>query len=194
MMSQKEINTLKSKPFYLNVVLLNKEEVVAAKVVAKTGSGFLGKAAVFAANKLVTDEKVIENLAAILIDKIRAAVSEMGIIAEMNKVFQHETFVVISVQIGDVDKLRLIRASKGPEFADSFSSLITSLQSLGLENTAIPMIDQKVLNLVHEGMMKKFGDMIPQKMSEAGLEVECNVCASEDQADFFFPALQKLNK
>lgn len=35
----------KIKPFYLNVILLNKEDVVAAKATAKVGTGFLGKAA-----------------------------------------------------------------------------------------------------------------------------------------------------
>jgi len=42
-------------PFYLNILLQNKEELVAAKVAEKTGNRrLLGKAASFAANKLVS--------------------------------------------------------------------------------------------------------------------------------------------
>ena len=53
---------------------------------AKTGGGFLGKAATFAANKIVSDEKIIANLSSTLIEKITAAVFEMGITAELKRV------------------------------------------------------------------------------------------------------------
>jgi hypothetical protein len=70
--------------------------VVAAKVGAKTGfkSGILGKAAAFAANKLVTDEKVIQNLAATLIEKIKIGTSDMGITATTAKVRKSIIFIL----------------------------------------------------------------------------------------------------
>jgi hypothetical protein len=38
--------------FYINILLLNKDEVVGKATMDKTGSGFFGKAAAFAANKV----------------------------------------------------------------------------------------------------------------------------------------------
>jgi hypothetical protein len=67
------------------------EEVVREKVSEKTGmkaGGFFSKAVGFAANKMVTDESIINNLAVNLKEKIEGQVREMGITAEVNKVFQ----------------------------------------------------------------------------------------------------------
>ncbi len=184
-----------NSPFYLNVLLLNKDEVVASQVTAKTGfkgNGFLNRAATFAANKMVTDEKIINTLASTLIDKINCGVTEMGISADVKKVFQTGPFVVIRVQIMDIDANRALAAAKGPEFAESFSNLINSLESMDLGDK-IPMIREKISQQVQTGMMSKFASLVPLKMVEAGLAVDCNVCASEEQADFFFTMISKFN-
>ena len=75
----------------MNVLLLNKDEVVRNKVAEKTGlstGGFMGKAAAFAANKAVSDETVTNGLSSNLKEKIEASVGEMGIRAEVNRKFQ----------------------------------------------------------------------------------------------------------
>ena len=90
--------------------------------------------------------------------------------------------------------MKLMLAAKGKAFADTFSSLISNLESLGLQETAIPTIDEKILKSVHDGMMSKFSEVIPQKLTEAGLEVECSVCSCEDQAEVFFTILERLGK
>jgi hypothetical protein len=47
---------------------------------------------------------------------------------------------------------------------------------------------------LYEALMTKFGEMIPQKMREAGgLEIDCRVCGSDAQADYFFDCLQKMD-
>ncbi len=42
-------------------------------------------------------------------------------------------------------------------------------------------------------MMSKFAEVVPAKMAEAGLEVDCHVCGKDDQAEFFFDAIAKMN-
>jgi hypothetical protein len=181
-------------PFYINIILVNKDEVVASAVGNKTGlkTGYLARAAAFAANKLVTDERVVSNLATNLIDKATAAVTELGIHASFKKVFQAGSFVVLRVQILEVDKLTLVLAAKGPDFASSFSSLLTTLSFLGLEATALPTIDHKINDSVYEGMMNKMAEILPKKMQEAGLVVECNVYSAADQANNFYDTLETL--
>lgn len=146
----------------------------------------------FAANKMVTDEKVISNLANTLIDKITMAVLEMGIKAELKVCFHRAAYCVIKVCIKDIDKLTLILAAKGTEFASAFTGLLASLNVLGLSDSVVPGIDERILKQVHTSMMAKFAEIIPQKMGDSGLNVECNVCSSAEQADHFFSTLDIL--
>lgn len=46
--------------FYINILLLNKDEIIAAKVQEKAGSGLFGRAAGFVASKAVTDDKITD--------------------------------------------------------------------------------------------------------------------------------------
>lgn len=180
------------KPFFLNVTLLNKDEVVASKVAEKAGSGIFGRAAAFAANKLISDDKIVENLAEKLIDGVHSATSELGIEAEMEVKFQHGPFVVIRVQVVDVDTLQLILSAKGEEFATNFSTLLVAATSLGLKDTVESRVDDKVFSSINEGMMAKFRDLIPQKMATQGVVVECQVASVEDEADLFFDIMSHL--
>eukprot|EP01035_Chromulina_nebulosa_P019975 gene19975-25944_t len=181
--------------FYLNILLLNKNEVVANTVGNKTGlkTGIFGKAAAFAANKLVTDEKIINNLSATLTEKIGDAVIGMGISADIVKKFQKGSFVVFKVTIHEIDKEKLILTAKGENFSRSFQTLITSINELGLTDSVLPGINEKIFNQVQNGMMTKFGEVIPLKLHEAGLDVDCTICSSSDQAEFFFETVETLN-
>ena len=97
-MSQPHENSssVQCKPFYLNLVLLNKEEVVTNKVAEKTGfkaGGLLGKAAAFAANKLVSDETVLEKLSDGLIDGVNKAITDLNIKATIE--FEYKLLTLI---------------------------------------------------------------------------------------------------
>ena len=40
--------------------------------------------------------------------------------------------------------------------------------------------------------MRKFSEVVPVKMAEAGLDIDCDVLPCERQAEFFYATLQKL--
>lgn len=159
---------------------------------------------------MVTDETIINQLSSTLIEKISQSIHEMGISAEIIKVFQRGPFVVIKVQLTEIDKMILgmilfymiaqsidlskyiVLAAKGPEFASAFSSLLASLNVLGLADSV--SIDDKILNQVRTGMITKFSQMIPEKMQESGLQVACTVASTEDQAEYFFETIQELER
>lgn len=180
------------KPFYLNVTLLNKDEVVATKVAEKAGSGLFGRAAAFAANKLISDDKIVENLAEKLIEGVHNATSELGITADLEVRFQHGPFVVIRVQVADVDTLQLILSAKGEEFATNFSTLLVAANALGLKDTVESRVDEKVYGTINEGMMTKFRELIPRKMATQGVLVDCQVASAEDEADLFFSIMDAM--
>lgn len=116
---------------------------------------------------------------------------ETGITASLRKMFVRGNVVVLRVDILEVDKITLVLAAKGPEFATSFSTLLTTLVDLKLED-AIPKIDEKVSSKVHSALMSKFREIIPEKMAQAGILVELEVCTNETQADYFFSLLNRL--
>jgi hypothetical protein len=185
----------KCKPFYLNLILLNKEEVVTNKVAEKTGlkaGGFLGKAASFAANKLVSDDKVLDKLSEGLIEGVQKAITELNITASIESKFQHDSYVVIRVQVADFDTMSLVLAAKGPEFASSFSTLMVAVDQLGMGASVTEKVDAKIVSMINEGMMRKFSEMIPLKLSEKGLNVAVTTCSLEEQADFFFETYARL--
>ncbi len=48
--------------FFINIVLLNKDDIIEKKVCEKTGKGIFSKIATFAANKIVTEESIIKKM------------------------------------------------------------------------------------------------------------------------------------
>jgi hypothetical protein len=47
--------------------------------------------------------------------------------------------------------------------------------------------------VVGEGMQHKFAEVIPSKLAENGVLVECKICSREDQADYFYDALALIH-
>ena len=43
------------------------------------------------------------------------------------------------------------------------------------------------------GLRNKFGEVIPTKLAENGVSVDMHVCATEDQAEYFFNIIAHLH-
>lgn len=123
-----------------------------------------------------------------LIAKLPSAVHDMGIDARMNLCFQRGAYMVFHFTINAVDKATLLRMSKGDEFAERFNTLLECLHFLGVE-AALHSIDAKILGKVSEGMQSKLADLLPRKMAEQGVAMDCVVKTPETQADYFFARL-----
>jgi hypothetical protein len=184
--------TFQLKPIYMNIVLLNKDEIVKNKATEKTGTSVFGRAAAYTATRLVSDSVVLGKISEKLMGAVNVAVNDMGISASIQKVFQEGSFLVIKMQIRDVDKIKLLKKAKGLEFSAAFEVLMHSLDQLGLGDTAAVDIDRKVKLNIQEGLLKKFAEIIPQKLAENGVDVDISMMSSEDQADYFFQTLSSL--
>jgi len=174
-----------SPSFYLNVRLLNKDELVNSKVTEKAGSGLFGKAVSAVATRVVTDELVLSKLADILTEKVHSAVEAMGIQVSLERCYAQGPVVCFKVTVKSIDQLELVLAAKGAEYAATFSRLLVNLAELGLTEV-LPKIDEKIATKVKEGMMKRMETIIPQKTQEQGMEVQVRACSSEEQAEVFF--------
>jgi uncharacterized protein YktA (UPF0223 family) len=182
------------KPFYMNIVLLNKDEIVKNKATEKTGTSVFGRAAAYTATRLVSNDMVLGKISEKLMEGVKNAVTELGIDASVQKSFQEGAYVVIRVHVADVEKLKLLKKAKGLEFSAAFEVLLHSLKQLGLESTASVQIDRKMKDLIQEGMMRKFGEIIPQKLAENGVEVDLEVVSSENQAEYFYQTLAAIKE
>jgi len=176
-------------PFYINITLLNKDEVVAEKVAERAGKGFLGKAAAFAANKLVTEEKVVQKFSELLVDRVEKAVAEVGIEASVEIKYKQGPLVVVQMQVTEVDPLQLVLSAKGAEFASSFSTLLTAAENIGLKDKLYPQILERITSKVNEALMEKFEEMIPKKFAEQNIIVSCQSCSLSEEAEFLFAVL-----
>jgi hypothetical protein len=180
-------------PFYLNLLLLNKSEVVGNKVQEKTGiSGFFGRVAVYSANQMIPDEKIITNLAENLIHGVEKTIDEMGITADFDLKFVKGALAVIRIQITDINTLQIILSAKGPEFASNFMKLLAATSKLGMERTVLSNVNNKLQSTIIEGMITKFNEMIPQKLAEKGVIIDCHACKKEDQGEIFFELYDRI--
>lgn len=180
-------------PFFLNVLLMNKDEVVSRQVQEKAGSGLFGRAAAFAANKVITDEKIVTNLANTLMETIQHSIEDMGIHIDVQKRFQQGPLVVIQFQVLDIQLMKVIRSAKGGDFADHFQALLDASQHLGLGETIMSKIYEKVYDSLNDGMISKFAQMLPDKMKEKGVLVEVHACTAADQGAIFFDLVGRLS-
>ncbi len=181
------------KPFYLNITLLNKSGVIKEKVGDKVGRGIFGRAMASVASSVVSDASVIKKIAEELVAQICEVTTSMGISCSLQRRFQSGPFVTLKVKVTEIEKSQLILAAKGEEYANSFHSLVENLTALGLAETALPKIDEKIENLVYINIMAKFAEKIPAALSEKGVECCVDVISAEEQAEFFFDVIEGLS-
>jgi len=181
-------------PFYVNVLLLNKDAIVAEKIADKVGSGIFGRAISSMASMAVSDTSVTQQVASELMEKVGAATAAMGIKCSFEQVFQQGAFVTLKARVLAIEMIELILATKGEEYASKFTRLLASLVDLGLADTALPKIRTKITDMVKVKILEKFQEKIPAALQEKGVVCRVNVESGAEQAEFFFRALAGLEK
>ena len=183
-------------PFYLNMVITNKAEVIEAKVSEKVGKGMFGlglarKAASKVAASMVTDEKLASTVSDKMVAAIPAALAERGISADIAKKYGKGAYFVLRVHVTELDKIKLLTTAKGEEFAAKFGQLIELIDYFGATEGKEKM-EQSIATKVQQGLMEKLVEILPPKMMEAGgLGVEVIAKTDAEQAEFFFDFLEE---
>ena len=179
-------------PFYVNVLLLNKDAIVAEQVAGKVGSGIFGRALSSVASSVVSDASVTQQVAAELMEKISSTTAAMGIKTSFEQCFQQGAFVTLKARVLAIEMIELVLATKGEEYAASFTRLLTSLENLGLADTAMPKIRTRITEMVRVKILENFQEKIPIALQEKGIVCRVDVVSGAEQAEFFFKALQEL--
>eukprot|EP00808_Paulinella_micropora_P004412 g48690.t1 len=184
-------------PFYLNLLVLNKDEAVKRAVEKKTGSGpfgygVVGKLGSAVANRLMTEDKMTAEIAKKLVDRIPAKTKDMGITLEVQTRFQKGCYLVLRARVVQIDPDVLIPKAKGEEFHAKFKTLLEALTFLGVQDAGA-RIEEKISQKVHDGLMTKICEILPEKLEqEAHVKVEVTAKDDAEQAGFFYDFLESL--
>eukprot|EP00933_Yihiella_yeosuensis_P046865 TRINITY_DN42492_c0_g1_i1.p1 TRINITY_DN42492_c0_g1~~TRINITY_DN42492_c0_g1_i1.p1 ORF type:complete len:223 (-),score=54.68 TRINITY_DN42492_c0_g1_i1:20-688(-) len=184
---------------YLNIFLLNKDEVVKKGVQTKLQSKTPFKKWAFPcltglAAKVVKDEQVAGKIGQQLAAMLPSKLAELGIQGlESKVVFQRGSMVVTRLNLDkiDINTHALLTNAKGEEFAADFETLTNTLKKLEITD-ALASIDAKIRARVALALRDKLGEKLPEKLGSEGVKVDLVVLPSELQAAFFFDALEKL--
>jgi len=192
-----KVKNHKDAYFYLNMLIMNKEDVVQRKVDEKLGQKLghgklrskLGGLAGHIANKKMTDAKFVEKMGGALVQKMPEQMLEKGIHVRVDKRFQYDNFMTLQVTIEHVDVARLIAEKKGEDAAAKLDKYLHMLPA-ALQKEVDALLSMKIA----DGLLAKLPTQMAEKMKEEqGLEVSIETKAREDQADFLFEMLDELS-
>jgi len=176
------------EPFYVNIVVLNKDEIVEGVVAEKVPYGVFGVAQAAAAGlakRAMTESKVAEKVASGLAEKLPAQLTEMGISAEVSTRYIGGPLAVMEVEIMDVDAVSAIALSKGEDASQAFVNIVNGLKLLGVEHKGAA-IQEKIKEGARTGMMSKLVTVLPEKLQEmAGARVSVSCLSPAEHAPWF---------
>ena len=167
--------------FYLNLVILNKNDVVGEKVKEKVGGSVFGRLAGKAANVVISDSKITAELSKGLKEKLTAITREMGLDLSFDKNFQRKNFVVLKVTLLHFDKKVLLENVKGKQYSEKFETLLNTMRDLGLDEK-IDAINEGMGDVIIERLMEKLEEVLPEKMLEQGVKCDTTTRKPAEQA------------
>jgi len=174
--------------FFLNVVVLNKDEVIQGQMSQKVSNKFVGNIAGRLASRVTSEDKFSKKMATNMTEKIREMLDQQGITAEAKVTFRHHNFFVVRLTISSVDVLALIATKTGTEKSSKMEALLERVPCLGTEVESIMAL--KVANKLMSELPQRMGEQMREK---AGLKVEVDAMDPKDEADFLFGMLDELH-
>mmetsp|Transcript_36346 Transcript_36346/g.95842 ORF Transcript_36346/g.95842 Transcript_36346/m.95842 type:complete len:201 (+) Transcript_36346:87-689(+) len=184
--------------FFLNMIVLNKDEVVEQQVSERMKGGGLGmglarKAATAVAKRAVTDEKVGQKVGTELLSKLPGILAGLGINIKLTQRYVGGPLIVLRCEINEVDGASLVRKAKGEEAAQHFTNMTEAFTALGIE-AGSQQVRSAVFTKTKDALMEKLSDVLPAKLLEAaGVKVDaiCNDEATE--AEWFFSFIENIS-
>ena len=184
----------KSCRFYLNIFVLNKEEVIKEKVRNKFGNfKYIGKAVAAVAGRMVTDEKfsqgLYEKMSTIIPEKLQ---EELGIESLVELEYSVKSYFVISVDIKAADARVLVKKKGSEKQLKIYDSLVNNLFSSSIMQQ---QLSDQLVGIIGDKLVEK----LPEKMTErlkdgGGVDVEVVAKSEAEQSRYFFTVMKLLLK
>ena len=194
--------------FFLNVLLLNKKQIIKQEVNKKVKHGLFGmrqKLVGALANRVVSDSKFTKNVGDKLTLGIPPKLKLQAIEATAELMFVKDSYCVIAVKIISVDSVVLIGKSVDGIGKTAFKmgktsylrSFLNCLSKIGLNHLrdVIDFFMSKELSTVAEDkMVEIMGEGVMQKLEkQVGIQCAIEVMHSRHQAQYFYKFLNELN-
>jgi len=167
-------------PFHLQLLVNNKEEVIAEK----TGNWW---GISYAANFVVTNDAFAEKIAAKFCDMLPKQMGAMGIDLSVQRVLEEEPDglcrVTLGIQIKSFDLPSLVNKGMGIDkatFSETFQGIQTTLVEIGMEEKVKDM-ETNIGESIRAKIMGKLAQVIPEKMGEQGVKVTATVPELNDK-------------
>ncbi len=179
--------------FYINVFVLNKQEVIKEKVKSKFRNfKYLGNALAAVAGRMVTDEKfsnvLYDKLCVIIPEKLR---EELGVESSVELEYSNKSYFVISVDIKAADARFLVQKKGSEKYLRIYDNMISSLFGDILEQR----LSDQLVGIIGEKLVEKIPEKIIERMKDgAGIDVEAVAKSEGEQARYFFAVINLIAK
>ena len=173
---------------YLNLALLNKPEAVETIVKERYPSDWLRRQAALLAGRMMKEERVTDAMVAKIKQLLPEKLQELGLQVAVTPVFRKGAYMVFRLVMEEIDTKQLLPQVKGAEFAHDFATMRECITRMRIPG-ADAFIDGKVREVVRSKLIEEMQRLLPQKLLEKGIQVDCRVLPSSHQAGYFFGAL-----
>ena len=193
--------------FFLNILLLNKKQVIINEVKKKIGYGLFGvrqRIAGSLAAKVVSATKFTNNVAEKLVEGIPPKLKLQAIESISELCYVKESYAVISVSITNVNSLVLIgKQADGigktafglGKTSNRLQKLLEWLGALGVRETAEFAMSSELGTLIERKMVEIMGEQIMKKLQiSGGVECVCEVKHAHEQPSYFYSFLKEMEK
>lgn len=180
--------------FYLNIVVLNKDQVMETKIQEKCGKRPFGKLVSKLVNTAVSDQKFCRKMMTQMEKEIPEKMKLKGLTATAKALFSKHNYFVLKITVTGVDVALMIKSKDedgsqgGLEKSEKVRQVLDKLPGFIKEEV------NYLLNLVIAGgMVKNMPKQLTEEMkTKAGMDVEAVGKSASDQADFFFELMSTL--
>lgn len=180
-------------PFYLNLTVLNKEDVIKAKMVGDNDTsstwGYLLSLAGSVAAKRVTDDKIAAKVAEGLTQMMPKALEKIGVKARVEQRYVLGAFLVVKVTIEEADLVHMLEKMGQDDKAAKVKTAGKVAAFFGREEKFAERGRAKL----EDKMREKMGTKLSEKLEEqTGMKVEVVVKSEEEEAEFMFAMIAHL--
>ena len=183
----------KSCRFYMNVFVLNKQDVIKEKVKSKFGNfKYLGSAVAAVAGRVVTDERftnaLYEKMSCIIPERLR---EELGVESSVDLEYSIKSYFVISVDIKTADARVLVKKRGGEKHLKIYDRLISSLFGHIMQQS----LSDQLVGIIGDKLVERLPEKLTERLKDGGgVDVEAVAKSEAEQARYFFTAVKLISK
>jgi len=148
-------------------------------------------------NAFVSSKTMVSRAEKAVNDVIPLVNEEIGVEMSISKRFQQGPVFVLEVDMKGCDLLPLLKQSLGEESSLNYSSVVSSLEMLGLVSTKNEL-EKEILPKVRIGLMQRMAELIPEKIRSfsktSDLEIQCIALEDSEEAKWLYNFLEFMEQ